>query len=123
LVITITTLAFLAVADTVVAAHWPADGSPRTIHGTDLVIFLIVAFWPIQFAVALLVYADAKRMGTSAVAWFVLVLIPGVGFIIALLYYIVTRIGTEEDNLTASEIKTRRRAHLRNARVDKEGRR
>ena len=82
----------VVLADTVLAAHWPADGSPRRIHGTDLVFFLLVAFWPIQVGVALLVYWYAGQRGiVSRLRWLVLVAIPAIGWIIALAYVVFTR--------------------------------
>ena len=81
----------VVLADTVLAAHWPADGSPRRIHGTDLVFFLLVAFWTIQVGVALLVYWYAGQRGiVSRLRWLVLVAIPAIGWIIALAYVVFT---------------------------------
>ena len=77
----------MVLADTVLAEHWPADGSPRRIHGTDLVIFIIIALWPVQVGLALMVYYYAGQRGMAARwMWLVLVSIPGIGFIIALAY-------------------------------------
>jgi len=75
----------------VIAAPTSA-GDPPPLQGTDLLFFLLVAFWPVQVCLALLVYRDAGFRGVRHRArWIVLGSLPVIGYLLVLAYYVRTR--------------------------------
>lgn len=94
--------AFVILSGLAQANHFPADGSPRTIHGVYLVAFILVALWPVQVGLALLVYWDAGLRGMGhRRTWLVLVGLPVVGHLVAVSYYVYTRPGDRGSGGTA----------------------
>ena len=49
--------------------------------------------WLVQLVIAYFVYKDAKEQNMSAPLWFILVILPMVGFLLAVLYVIIRRSG------------------------------
>ena len=48
--------------------------------------------WLIQLVIAYFVYKDAKEQNMSAPLWFILVILPMVGFLLAVLYVIIREV-------------------------------
>jgi putative membrane protein len=53
--------------------------------------FMIIA-WIVQLVIAYFVYKDAKEQKMSAPLWFILVIIPMYGFLLAILYVIIREV-------------------------------
>ena len=53
--------------------------------------FLIIA-WLVQVVIAYFIYKDAKNQKMSAPLWFILVILPMVGYPIAILYVIIREV-------------------------------
>jgi putative membrane protein len=53
--------------------------------------FLIIA-WLVQVVIAYFIYKDAKNQKMSAPLWFILVILPIVGYPIAILYVIIREV-------------------------------
>ena len=65
--------------------------------------------WLIQLVIAYFVYKDAKEQNMSAPLWFILVILPMVGFLLAVLYAIIreVRMPTEPKNTPVTILKER----------------
>ncbi|NLZ30427.1 MAG: SHOCT domain-containing protein [Methanomicrobiales archaeon] len=64
---------------------WPALPSP----GWGMMLIWL----PIFFVIAFLVYRDANRRGMNGLLWFILVILPMVGFIFLILYLVIREQG------------------------------
>jgi putative membrane protein len=66
--------------------------------------FMIIT-WLVQLVIAYFVYKDAKEQKMSAPLWFILVILPMVGFLLAVLYGIIREVRMPlEPKQTASDI-------------------
>jgi putative membrane protein len=65
--------------------------------------------WLIQLVIAYFVYKDAKEQNMSAPLWFILVILPMVGFLLAVLYVIIreVRMPVEVKNIPIDILKER----------------
>lgn len=65
--------------------------------------------WLIQLVIAYFVYKDAKEQNMSAPLWFILVILPMVGFLLAVLYVIIreVRMPIEPKNTLVTILKER----------------
>jgi putative membrane protein len=65
--------------------------------------------WIIQLVIAYFVYKDAKEQNMSAPLWFILVILPMVGFLLAILYVIIreVRMPLEPKNTPLNILKER----------------
>ena len=65
--------------------------------------------WLIQLVIACFVYKDAKEQNMSAPLWFILVILPMVGFLLAVLYAIIreVRMPIEPKNTPVTILKER----------------
>jgi putative membrane protein len=65
--------------------------------------------WIIQLVIAYFVYKDAKEQNMSAPLWFILVILPMVGFLLAILYVIIreVRMPIEPKNTPLNILKER----------------
>ena len=54
-------------------------------------LFMIIT-WLVQLVIAYFVYKDAKEQKMSAPLWFILVILPMVGFLLAILYVIIREV-------------------------------
>jgi len=65
--------------------------------------------WLIQLVIAYFVYKDAKEQNMSAPLWFILVILPMVGFLLAVLYVIIreVRMPIEPKNAPVDILKER----------------
>ena len=65
--------------------------------------------WLIQLVIAYFVYKDAKEQNMSAPLWFILVILPMVGFLLAVLYVIIreVRMPAETKNIPVDILKER----------------
>jgi len=65
--------------------------------------------WLIQLVIAYFVYKDAKEQNMSAPLWFILVILPMVGFLLAVLYVIIreVRMPIEPKNTPVDILKER----------------
>ena len=65
--------------------------------------------WLIQLVIAYFVYKDAKEQNMSAPLWFILVILPMVGFLLAVLYAIIreVRMPIEPKNSLVTILKER----------------
>jgi len=70
--------------------------------------FMIVT-WLVQLVIAYFVYKDAKEQKMSAPLWFILVILPMFGFLIAILYGIIreVRMPVETKNAPLDILKDR----------------
>jgi len=70
--------------------------------------FLIIA-WLVQVVIAYFIYKDAKNQKMSAPLWFILVILPMVGYPIAILYVIIreVRMPIETEKNPVDILKTR----------------
>jgi putative membrane protein len=70
--------------------------------------FMII-IWLVQLVIAYFVYKDAKEQKMSAPLWFILVIIPMVGFLLAVLYGIIreVRMPLETKNTALDILKER----------------
>jgi putative membrane protein len=55
------------------------------------VLWMIIA-WLVQLVIAYFVYRDAKEQKMSAPLWFILIIIPMFGYLIAVLYVIIREV-------------------------------
>lgn len=55
-------------------------------------LFALIILWLVQLVIAYFIYKDAKDQKMSAPLWFILVIIPGFGFLIAVLYVIIREV-------------------------------
>ena len=53
---------------------------------------LMLITWLVQLVIAYFVYNDAKQQKMSAPLWFILVILPMVGFLLAILYVIIREV-------------------------------
>jgi putative membrane protein len=53
---------------------------------------VMVITWIVQLVIAYFVYKDAKEQKMSAPLWFILVILPMVGFLLAVLYVIIREV-------------------------------
>ena len=69
----------------------------------------IIVTWLVQLAIAYFVYKDAKEQKMSAPLWFILVILPMFGFLIAILYAIIreVRMPVETKNTPLDILKAR----------------
>jgi putative membrane protein len=65
--------------------------------------------WLVQLVIAYFVYKDAKEQNMSAPLWFILVILPMVGFLIAILYGVIreVRMPIEPKNTPLDILKER----------------
>jgi putative membrane protein len=65
--------------------------------------------WLVQLVIAYFVYKDAKEQKMSAPLWFILVILPMVGFLLAVLYVIIreVRMPIEPANVPLDILKAR----------------
>jgi len=65
--------------------------------------------WFVQLVIAYFVYKDAKEQNMSAPLWFILVILPMVGFLLAVLYVIIreVRMPIEPKNTPLDILKER----------------
>jgi len=65
--------------------------------------------WLVQLVIAYFVYKDAKEQNMSAPLWFILVILPMVGFLLAVLYVIIreVRMPIEPKNTPLDILKER----------------
>ena len=65
--------------------------------------------WFVQLVIAYFVYKDAKEQNMSAPLWFILVILPMVGFLLAVLYVIIreVRMPVETKNTPFDILKER----------------
>jgi hypothetical protein len=70
---------------------WWADPTP---------LELIIAYLVLALPIGLLVYIDSQHRGMNSALWFLLVLVPAVGLIVALVYLMVR--GEERPQYTGS---------------------
>jgi putative membrane protein len=65
--------------------------------------------WIVQLVIAYFVYKDAKEQKMSAPLWFILVILPMVGFLLAVLYVIIreVRMPIEPANAPLDILKAR----------------
>ena len=65
--------------------------------------------WFVQLVIAYFVYKDAKEQNMSAPLWFILVILPMVGFLLAVLYVIIreVRMPVETKNTPVDILKER----------------
>jgi putative membrane protein len=65
--------------------------------------------WLVQLVIAYFVYKDAKEQNMSAPLWFILVILPMVGFLLAVLYGIIreVRMPIEPKNTPLDILKER----------------
>ena len=70
--------------------------------------FMIIT-WIVQLVIAYFVYKDAKEQKMSAPLWFILVILPMVGFLLAILYAIIreVRMPVETKNTPLDILKER----------------
>ena len=69
--------------------------------------FMVI--WLVQLVIAYFVYKDAKEQKMSAPLWFILVILPMAGFLLAVLYGIIreVRMPTETTNTPLDILKAR----------------
>ena len=69
--------------------------------------FMVI--WLVQLVIAYFVYKDAKEQKMSAPLWFILVILPMVGFLLAVLYAIIreVRMPIDMTNTPMDILKTR----------------
>ncbi|MCX6686699.1 MAG: SHOCT domain-containing protein [Methanoregula sp.] len=65
--------------------------STHSMHPFFGMAFMIIA-WIVQLVIAYFVYKDAKEQKMSAPLWFILVIIPMYGFLLAILYVIIREV-------------------------------
>jgi len=70
--------------------------------------FMIIT-WLVQLVIAYFVYKDAQEQKMSAPLWFILVILPMVGFLLAILYGIIreVRMPIETKNMPLDILKER----------------
>lgn len=70
---------------------------------------LMMIIWLIQLVIAYFVYKDAKEQNMSAPLWFILVILPMAGFLLAVLYVIIreVRMPVETKNIPVDILKER----------------
>jgi uncharacterized membrane protein len=62
-------------------------------HGPPAGGFLMmIVLWLVQLVIAFFIYKDAKDQKMSAPLWFILVIIPFFGFLVAVLYVIIREV-------------------------------
>ncbi|MFW5638666.1 MAG: SHOCT domain-containing protein, partial [Methanoculleus sp.] len=54
---------------------------------------MMLIWLPVFFVIAFLVYRDANRRGMNGLLWFILVILPMVGFIFLILYLVIREPG------------------------------
>ena len=108
----IATMLTLALATTLVGAHEDdGAGDPDEYsdhHGGHMVgwwadpapLELIIAYLVLALPIGLLVYIDSQNRGMNSTLWFLLVLVPAVGLLVALVYLLVR--GEERPQYTGS---------------------
>jgi putative membrane protein len=71
-------------------------------------LFMLIT-WLVQLVIAYFVYKDAKEQKMSAPLWFILVILPMVGFLLAVLYVIIreVRMPIEPTNVPLDILKAR----------------
>ena len=55
-------------------------------------LLMMIVLWLIQLVIAFFINKDAKDQKMSAPLWFILVIIPGLGILIAVLYVIIREV-------------------------------
>jgi putative membrane protein len=65
--------------------------STHSMHPFFGMAFIIIA-WIVQLVIAYFVYKDAKEQKMSAPLWFILVILPMFGFLLAILYVIIREV-------------------------------
>ena len=82
--------------------------STHSMHPFFGMAFMIIA-WIVQLVIAYFVYKDAKEQKMSAPLWFIFVIIPMYGFLLAILYGIIreVRMPIETQKTPVDILKTR----------------
>ena len=62
-------------------------------YGYPGMLIWMCIIWVIQLIVGYLVYRDAKERGTNPVLWFVLVILPMIGWLVLIIYIIIRETG------------------------------
>ena len=57
--------------------------------------FWWLGVWIVQFVIAFLVYLDAEKRENNGLLWFVLVILPGIGILLLIVYLILREEKTE----------------------------
>ena len=52
-------------------------------------LYFMIIIWLVQLVIAFLVYKDAKEQKMSPLLWFILVIVPMFGFLVATIYVII----------------------------------
>jgi putative membrane protein len=65
--------------------------STHSMHPFFGMAFMIIA-WIVQLVIAYFVYKDAKEQKMSTPLWFILVIIPMYGYLLAILYVIIREV-------------------------------
>ena len=55
-------------------------------------LFVMIILWLVQLVIAYFIFKDAKDQKMSAPLWFILVIIPCFGYLIAVLYVIIREV-------------------------------
>jgi putative membrane protein len=63
--------------------------------GIPYIGFWWIGVWVIQFVIAFLVYKDAEKNEKNGLLWFILVILPWVGFLFLIGYLVIQREKTE----------------------------
>jgi putative membrane protein len=62
-------------------------------HGPPVMgLTMMIVLWVVQLVIAYFIYKDAKDQKMSAPLWFILVIIPFFGYLIAVLYVIIREV-------------------------------
>jgi putative membrane protein len=62
-------------------------------HGPPVMgMLMMLVLWLVQLVIAYFIYKDAKDQKMSAPLWFILVIIPCFGYLIAVLYVIIREV-------------------------------
>jgi putative membrane protein len=69
----------------------PYSGYMYPMH-PGLNILLMIVVWLVQLVIGYFVYRDAKEQKMSAPLWFILVIIPMAGYLLAVLYVIIREV-------------------------------
>ena len=85
------------------------DGFHMFPFGFGFFGFGTILWWILWIIVAYLVYQDAEKRGMNGLLWFILVLIPMLGFVFLLLY-LVMREERKSENKKALEVLKERLA-------------
>ncbi|OGS40748.1 MAG: hypothetical protein A3K77_04060 [Euryarchaeota archaeon RBG_13_31_8] len=51
--------------------------------------FWLIGVWVVQFVIAFLVYKDAEKRKNNGLLWFILVILPWIGFLFLIVYLVI----------------------------------